>query len=339
MDLSSKLGAAVEACVGEILGTRRRIALVDFPNYRNFGDSAIWYGEETLAQILRLDVVYRCTTNTFAITDLRRRQPEVIVINGGGNLGDTWPRHQLFRERLLAEAPDLPVVQLPQSMHFSSSAAFERAKRAFGAHNDLTVLLRDDVSFERARAQFDCSVKLCPDMAFVLQGRLGTSRESSHHRVVGLVRSDHEADGGLLVAARERNVFVTDWPVAERAIERWRPRRKLHNFRLRVGCSEEGYREVPFHQYLTRSYLPLSRASVKRAVGILGSGVAIVTNRLHAHILAEMLGIPHVAVDTTNGKISAFHRTWFTGSPLAHLAPTAPEACDLAITLANAGRL
>ena len=191
---------------------------------------------------------------------------------------------------------------------------------------------------ERAGAVFDCSLKLCPDMAFVLHGLLGSPRVPSHRRVLGLVRSDHEADGALLVAARERNVFVTDWPVAESGMDRWTPRRRLHNFRLRVGRSEEGYREIPFHQYLSRSYLPLSRASVKRAVGILGSGVAIVTNRLHAHILAEMLGIPHVAVDTTNGKISAFHRTWFTGSPLAYLAPTAPEACDLAVTLAHAAR-
>ena len=92
-------------------------ALVDFPDHANVGDSAIWLG--TTAFFRRQHAVeprYVASIAAFSPAALRRAHPEgPILIHGGGNFGDLWPRHQAFRERLLETFPDRLIVQLPQS--------------------------------------------------------------------------------------------------------------------------------------------------------------------------------------------------------------------------------
>ena len=47
-----------------------------------------------------------------------------------------------------------------------------------------------------------------------------------------------------------------------------------------------------------------------RGLEILGRGRGVVTDRLHGHILSSLMGIPHVALDNSYGKLSAFMDTW-----------------------------
>ena len=52
----------------------------------------------------------------------------------------------------------------------------------------------------------------------------------------------------------------------------------------------------------------------------------IVTDRLHGHILALLLGIRHIILDNDYGKVAAYHAAWTAGSPLVRQAATAEEA-------------
>ncbi|MEG8022012.1 polysaccharide pyruvyl transferase family protein [Sphingomonas aerolata] len=63
-------------------------------------------------------------------------------------------------------------------------------------------------------------------------------------------------------------------------------------------------------------YERLARARVARGLTLLSRGRQIVTDRLHAHILALLLGIPHVALDNEYGKLSAYIAAWTAPSPL-----------------------
>ena len=159
--------------LGDVLRGRGRYALVDFPNHTNVGDSAIWVGElAALAGVGCGAPAYVCDLETYSAAELRRRVGHgVILIHGGGNLGDLWTRHQRFRERVVSDHPDLPIIQLPQSIHFENDDALDRARRVFDAHSDLTLLLRDTRSLERARAYFGARSALCPDLALCLPAR------------------------------------------------------------------------------------------------------------------------------------------------------------------------
>jgi pyruvyl transferase EpsO len=56
----------------------------------------------------------------------------------------------------------------------------------------------------------------------------------------------------------------------------------------------------------------------------------VVTDRLHGHILALLLGIPHVVLDNSYGKLHHFIRTWTHASPLVRMAAAPDEATALA---------
>ena len=62
-------------------------------------------------------------------------------------------------------------------------------------------------------------------------------------------------------------------------------------------------------------------------------GRVVVTERLHGHILATLLDIPHVVLDNRDRKLSSYHRTWTRGLRNVRLASSAPEAARLALEL------
>jgi pyruvyl transferase EpsO len=62
-------------------------------------------------------------------------------------------------------------------------------------------------------------------------------------------------------------------------------------------------------------YRPLAEKRLQRGIRLLSTAEVVVTDRLHGHILCLLLGIPHVLLDTSNGKLSAFHRTWTRAIP------------------------
>jgi pyruvyl transferase EpsO len=86
---------------------------------------------------------------------------------------------------------------------------------------------------------------------------------------------------------------------------------------------------------LMRVYAPLARQRLRRGVEMLASARVVITDRLHGHILSVLLGIPHVILDNSYGKLSSFYDTWMTEVDNVHRADSPTEAVALAEQLAN----
>jgi pyruvyl transferase EpsO len=65
-----------------------------------------------------------------------------------------------------------------------------------------------------------------------------------------------------------------------------------------------------------RLYARFAAERVLRRCELLARGRAVVTERLHAHVLCVLMGIPHVVLDNTYGKIRSFYETWTQASAL-----------------------
>jgi len=81
---------------------------------------------------------------------------------------------------------------------------------------------------------------------------------------------------------------------------------------------------------LSATYQPLARQRLDYGCRVLNSARTVITDRLHGHILCMLLGIPHLLLDNSNGKIKNFHETWTAESPLARWADSPDEAAALA---------
>ena len=151
---------------------RQPVALLDVPGHANVGDQLIYLGQLALLEAAGLDISFQCRAGQRIEQNLSRLHPEgPLLMQGGGNLGDLWPAFQLWRERVISEFHDRKIVLLPQSIQFESTSNAQRARRGFAEHPDLTLLLRDYSSLERAKTCFRR-----PSRSIAQTGRSGQQR-------------------------------------------------------------------------------------------------------------------------------------------------------------------
>ncbi|MBU6276578.1 MAG: polysaccharide pyruvyl transferase family protein [Planctomycetes bacterium] len=327
-----------------------RCALALYPDHWNAGDAAIWWATRTLLAELGVAVDYACDPWSYAPGGLRAAVPEgPILILGGGNFGDVYPREQSLRTRILADFPDRPIVQLPQSIAFRSPAAVAETAALLARQRACTLLLRDAASLAFAREQFPgTAARLCPDTALALD--LPAVPRAATVPVVALWRHDGESCGPL--PALPAGWVERDWTVpggilpAEEARELSTAAR---SFKEWVGMPPPWpppeAEPCPLRRRIAWRHLPwawdqLAEDRALRGLRILARGRVVLTNRLHAHLLCLLAGIPHVVCDTANGKLFAHRDTWFTapspGPPprvAVRFAATPAEAVDLAAGL------
>lgn len=313
----------VDAVLAPLIPLGATVALFDFPNHGNVGDSAIWLGEERyLSQRnVRPAIVDEARGAQVGLPPLS--DSTIVLIHGGGNFGDLYPHHQLLRERLATHYRAHRIIQLPQSIHFQSSEAMHKAGEVFCAHPDFHLLVRDRESLDLGRRLHDGPTLLCPDMALCL-GELERSAEPVHP-IFGLLRTDQERVASSFELPDAPTDFVSaDWRVEpislaqrmSRLVERLRK-----DYPRRVGG---------MYSLKRRLYHRLADERFRRGCALLSSGQVVVTDRLHAHILCTMMAIPHVVLDNSYRKIANFRDAWNTAASLCQTAATLDEALSKA---------
>lgn len=313
--LIARLGERIHEQLGPLLAGRP-FALVDFPDHSNVGDSAIYLGELAyFRKHMGCEPAYGCSYQRYDRQALERYVPEgPIFIHGGGNFGDIWDHHHAFRLQILRDFPHRRIIQLPQSIHFSSEERLKETARAISTHGDFVLLVRDEPSLELARKRFNCEVRLSPDMAFCLgpMERIGSPVLDTLY----LLRTDSERRNGIAYQPREGEA-VADWIEDELLPLRLAKLRGL----VRGAVSAPGT-----HAGRNLFYEEAAWSRVRRGVRLLSQGRTIVTDRLHSHIISLLLGLPHAVLDNSYGKLSRFISAWTSGAPDVLVARSIEEA-------------
>jgi len=303
------------------------IALVDFPDIRNVGDSAIWLGEMAyLASRFGKAPAYVSTMHDFSASALEREVPSgPIFIHGGGNFGDIWGAHQTFRERIIDRWPDRRIIQFPQSIHYQSQAKADQTARVIGRHKDFVLLVRDEESRSFAEAKFDCTVMLCPDMAFCIGAVQPTAQIACS--VLAMLREDREKVGGYDLPARH-GLLVEDWITESR----------LSIKRAKAAGMASALSTFSWQKMTAAKLNAAAQARFARGVRQLSRGRAIVTDRLHVHIVSLLLGKPHAVLDNNYGKIRRFMATFSGDNDLSYQAASLDDAIEWAADVGRTAR-
>lgn len=281
-------------------------ALLDFPSHQNAGDSLIYAGEIAYLDRIASNIRYICDIERYDPVALRNRVPEgPILLHGGGNFGDRWPRYQVFRERVIKEFPDRPVIALPQSMEFRSSSALEAARNSLARHANLTLLLREHRSFSEAVATFGQSnnVEYCPDLAFGA-GFQAVAKTEHSVDVVQILRRDSERIEREMIAL-PCSTAEFDWGLTGLDAALWR----LARIPGRVALTTPAISRR-IYPVLAGSYRAQAQLNLRRARLTLQTGRILLTDRLHAAVLGALIGMRVVALDNSYGKISAVYRDY-----------------------------
>ena len=304
---------------------RGRSCLLDVPRHRNIGDLLIWRGEMDFLANLGMTPEY---VASLGCCDLRRVAGcDTVLLHGGGNFGDLWHSHQQFRESVITRFSDRRIVLFPQTVHFRDRRNVEAARRAFSAHPDLHLCVRDAESHRFLLEFFpDNAAHLLPDMAFCIQGldqRLPVPRRD---KWLLLQRTDQEQSGSAWPLDVGR-FEARDWPTLAASFGQRAERRLLtdwhkltHQIRLRLPMSK--VRVDGYSPYLTGK-------AIRMGMEFVSAYDLVVSTRLHGHILCLLLGIPNVLVDNSYGKNRTFFEAWtkeFPGTAFAEDAAALRQA-------------
>jgi exopolysaccharide biosynthesis predicted pyruvyltransferase EpsI len=321
----AELSARIDDMFRTILAGQTELCLLDFPDHPNVGDSAIYCGEVTaIRRVWKGSIRYVASFSSYDRNTLKAVSPDgILLIHGGGNIGEIYPHHHGFRLRMLREWVGRRLVQLPQTLYFSNQQADDEFARAIERHGNFHLVLRDRRSFEHANSRYACECSLVPDSAFALPS-LSVSEEPSV-KVLALCRTDAERRDLVAVdPIYQRNVKIADWPEEHHKLSGTDMVGRLGTFSSRHGL---------------RSAIALANWSFERrawrrlnvGLALLGDGQVVATDRLHAYVLALKLGKRFWIADNSYGKLSAIYESWLQETTWGTWASSLSEAIQLAL--------
>ncbi len=334
-----KLTELLHKALGK-LGTFEQCALLDYPDHGNIGDHLIWLGEVFyLTDVLKTKINYAASVDDFSEAEMEKQVGKApILLHGGGNLGDLWPKFQGFRERIISKYKDRPIILLPQSFYFAERSNLMKAVDVFNSHPNLTLFARDDYSYELATQYFyNCQVIKAPDMALQMVKMPNVSSDSKQKSsILYHCRNDKELNKTSSPASIALpNIVVQDWPTIKDENNYYKEiTNPLVNQRMariwqdwRQGTlipTEWLSRQVwkYFHPYASKFNTLYNPYMHRRSLGFMHQGIyqfkqhrLIITNRLHGHILCILMGIPHIFLPNAYHKNEAFYETWTYSIP------------------------
>ena len=264
---------------------KRRIYLLLTPQYLNYGDHAIAYSELRFLQTAFPDrEVFEVNYNIFELWSERLAEvvvPEdVIVVTGGGYMGNLWPEAQRLTERIVELFQENRIVFAPQTLFFKQKEAVqsdvERFVTLLKQHGNCFFFGRDAAScrmMESIGFVRDLDFQLMPDFAIFMP-------DDYSYR---LSRS------GVSCCLRDDGESVIDKEAVYRVLPYNQPRKLI---------MAKNHVEIPVnirHTMLGRKFRQYCESEL------------IVTDRLHAMIFSAYTGTPCVAFDNISGKVSGVY--------------------------------
>lgn len=329
--LTERLGHDYAATLDRLLPVGSEIVLLDYPTHRNIGDHLIWLGETThIGQ--RTDLSVRFISDRFSYSHgalARHVTPKtVILLCGGGNFGDLYPQMQRMREAVVEHFPDNQFIQLPQTVSFHGPESARSTADTLERHGGFTLLARDRKSLEFCKQVLPCRVELCVDAAFMLGMQSRTAPADTPIQWI----SRRDAESAQLTASLPEDVDVFDWTDVDFSSRAWRMdyRRRRLLATISGGLVSRG---LVSGNALGNRFDGTSWTHASAGFTHLSRAQVLVTDRLHGHIMALLLDIPHVVLDNANSKVKNFFDTWTHSASSAHWAESPQEAIDIARSL------
>lgn len=275
--------------------------LLDVPYYTNIGDTLIWEGTKHFLKNIPHKCLYTASVETYKYRPLPPNT--IILMQGGGNFGDLWRKHQDLRLEVIKSYPNNKIIILPQTVFYKDRNVFEEDAKIFNAHKNLHICARDTLSLEYLQQSLTCNLSLVPDMAFcITNGVLQKYSRKEGDRALFLKRNDpefSEYDFNSYITEDEATLDTCDWPTMEQQFKAKTYLDKLLWHKKRLGRIPDIYANWIFRPH-----------QVKKGIEFVSQYKKVYTTRLHVAILSLLLGKEVIFFDNSYGKNSSFFETW-----------------------------
>lgn len=261
----------------------KAVILISTPEHRNLGDHAIAFAERVFFEKMNMsEMLFEITAHQYLQTRsyLQKlvRPSDLIVIDGGGNIGSLWPDANNRMNDIIVRFKDNPVVIFPQTAFFEESAFGEHVKRQiksiYSSHNKLLLYCRDKRTWDTMSQLIPgTQMRLVPDIVLSLNPEMSVERAST---ALLCLRSDKERilEQGALECFSD-------------------------------CCRQNGLTVLQTSTLSQKNVTPLARKEALLSKWReFASSRIVITDRLHGMLFAAITGTPCVALDNSSRKVS-----------------------------------
>lgn len=118
---------------------------------------------------------------------------DVIILPGGGNIGDIWIDEEISRRNVIEEYKNNKIIIMPQTIKFLSKKEENISKNIYKKAEDLTIVTREEESFKLGKEIFENNkIILAPDTVFYLEDTYLKELQEERDGVIFLMRKDKE---------------------------------------------------------------------------------------------------------------------------------------------------
>lgn len=265
-----------------------RIILLGTPIHGNYGDHLIAESEKHWAEnYFREYTLIECTMPFskyfFNLITSNVRDSDIVMVSGGGWLGSDWPENELFVRSIIRSLSDNNIVILPQTVHYSKKDSFmNEGIKIYSESKKLIFCLRDRESFNFVINNSFCTKErtlLIPDFGLFYQNAKRKCRYES--KTVNICfRDDIEASMSKSIQNSIVKYLTTN------------------SYNLKKVSTNMVNKTIPIRA---------REASLDYKLNEISECKLLITDRLHAMIMAALTGTPCIAFDNSTHKVKGVH--------------------------------
>lgn len=264
---------------------QKKIIYVLTPEHGNIGDAAIAYGTDYFLRkefpnMLVLEFPVRMVRTHKYILKKIINQEDLIILHGGGNLGDWYPAEELLRQRMVKDYRNNKIISLPQTISFSkrkySDWMLKKAIKVYTSHPQFTLICRDEKSFQFSQENFKgCLLCRMPDMALCLEDHYFDKSQIRENSLLFCLRNDIEKACSMEFIEQIKqqctplfnNIYYTDTWID------------------------------------SLIYSEQRKSIVEEKIGLFRKQSLVITDRYHGVIFAYLTGTPCIAIGSADHKV------------------------------------
>ena len=256
------------------------------PEHGNLGDQAIvaaeiqYLNKIGIAQEAIVEIPESYYYNCKKLVKQYLCREDVIIINGGGNLGTLWENCDDIISDIVESFSNYKIICFPESCYYSTDYSgkkrLERNKQIYDGCKNLYITLRDKYSFNFFKQNFSTKVMYVPDIV------LSLNYESARKKRKGILLCLREDKEGVLSKGQIDEIkdllMVMDLQYKETST--LVPKKITRKNRDKL---------------LYKKWEEFSSAEL------------VITDRLHGMIFSIITGTPCMAMDNINRKVSGVY--------------------------------
>ncbi len=259
----------------------KKIILLDTPDHGNLGDHAIAMAEHKFLRDNFNCVISEFTHNEYCLFKKyivkRIHKDDIIILTGGGYIGTLWKNEENVSIDILDTFKDNHIIIMPQTLFFSADEDGVKEEKKFvealNDCSDITVMLRDNYSFEKMKEmRTKARLLLVPDIVTYLTYSRNSIREK---KVLLCLRKDIEKS----IDNEQLNSLLSD-------------------------LKSNGVIIVSTDTVVTHLVSKTKREyEVNKKLKEFSESMLVITDRLHGMLLSAITSTPCIAFNNVSGKV------------------------------------